>query len=77
VDLHSASTAVYADDRRTSKPGTIASRRRSAGTLDAALALNEAVVPAVNSLDPDRMRWFFKAADYCRVVGRDDEVLAS
>jgi len=39
-----------------------------ASDLDAVLGLNEAVVPAVNSLVPDQMRWFFDHAPYFRVI---------
>ncbi len=53
----------------------LALRDAEARDLDATLVLNEAVVPAVNSLDPDRMRWFFRTADYCRVVNRGGELL--
>lgn len=40
------------------------------GDLDAVLALNEASVPNVNSLDADQMRWFVDNAHYFRVVKR-------
>ncbi len=36
--------------------------------LDAVLALNEAVVPHVNSINQDKMAWFGEFADYFRVA---------
>lgn len=40
----------------------------SEASLEEALALNEASVPAVNSLDLDQMRWFAANAPYFRCV---------
>ena len=50
-------------------------RRPVADDLDAALAINEAVVPAVNSLTAERMTWFFEHAPWVRCAARGDEVL--
>ncbi len=38
--------------------------------------LNEAVTPAVNSLDLEELGWFLQHASYFRVVRRDGELLA-
>jgi hypothetical protein len=42
--------------------------------LDAVLELNESVVPAVNSLSADKMRWFAGIAPYYRVAADDEGV---
>lgn len=42
--------------------------------LDGVLALNEAAVPHVNSLDRDAMLWFSTHAEYFRVAAIDDEL---
>jgi len=44
--------------------------------LDEILSLNEAVVPAVNSIPLEKMRWFAEHAVYFRVATADD-LLAS
>ena len=46
----------------------------SAACLEEILALNEASVPAVNSLDPDQMRWFYDRAPYFRCVHAEDRL---
>jgi hypothetical protein len=38
---------------------------------DAALALNESVIPHVNSIDLDKMAWFAEFADYFRIAELD------
>lgn len=47
-------------------------RRATRDDLEWALALNEAVVPAVNSLSAERMLWFFETAPWFRVVESGD-----
>jgi hypothetical protein len=42
--------------------------------LPQVLAINETVVPAVNSLDAERMQWFFETAPWFRVAEADDAV---
>lgn len=44
--------------------------------LDAALNLNESVVPAVNSIDMEQMRWFANNAAYFRVVMSGEDLAA-
>jgi predicted GNAT superfamily acetyltransferase len=44
--------------------------------IDAALALNQAVVPHVNSINVEKMTWFAEHADYFRVAEGDDRVAA-
>ena len=44
--------------------------------LDAVLSLNEAVVPAVNSITLDEMRWFAGNAAYFRVAADDARIAA-
>lgn len=44
--------------------------------LEQVLRINEAVVPAVNSVDIGQMRWFTRNAAYFRVVTRDGEIAA-
>ena len=44
--------------------------------LDAALNLNESVVPAVNSIDMEQMRWFADNAAYFRVVVSGEDLAA-
>ena len=44
--------------------------------LDAALNLNESVVPAVNSIDMEQMRWFADNAAYFRVVMSGEDLAA-
>lgn len=55
---------------------TIAIRSLDPADLESALAINEAAVPAVNSLTGERMAWFFENAPWLRCAVRDDEVLA-
>ena len=45
-----------------------------AADLDAVLGLNEAVVPAVNSLSKDEMQWFADHAPYFRVIEVGDRI---
>jgi predicted GNAT superfamily acetyltransferase len=47
---------------------TVTIRDVRSDDLDAALALNEAVVPHVNSVSLDKMAWFGDFADYFRVA---------
>lgn len=42
--------------------------------LDAVLELNEAVIPAVNSLSIDKMRWFSDVAAYFRVACENERI---
>ncbi len=42
--------------------------------LDEILILNEDVVPAVNSIPIDKMRWFAEEAAYFRVASTDDRL---
>ena len=42
--------------------------------LDNVLALNEAAVPHVNSLDPEALRWFAANARYFRVATVDEDL---
>lgn len=42
--------------------------------LEATLALNEAVLPHVNSLTLERMSWFAEFADYFRVADEDGKI---
>ena len=42
--------------------------------LSAVGAINEAAVPAMNSLSPERLAWFAREAEYFRVVECDAEV---
>ena len=42
--------------------------------LDAVLSLNEAVVPAVNSIPLEQMRWFAEHAAYFRVAMHEDQL---
>jgi len=42
--------------------------------LEAALALNEGVLPHVNSLTPEKMSWFAEFADYFRVAEQDGKL---
>lgn len=44
--------------------------------LDSVLSLNEAAVPAMNSLTVDEMRWFIEHAAYFRVAETGGEVAA-
>jgi predicted GNAT superfamily acetyltransferase len=46
----------------------------SSADLGAVLDLNEQVVPAVNSLTPDKMRWFEANAPYFRVAVRNQRL---
>ena len=46
----------------------------AANDLDAVLELNEAAVPAVNSLSIDEMRWFADSAHYFRIAVTDERV---
>ena len=51
---------------------TITLRDVGEADLEDVLRLNEASVPAVNSVDLDQMRWFATHAAYFRVAIRDD-----
>ena len=51
---------------------TITLRNVEAGDLESVLRLNEASVPAVNSVDLEQMRWFAANAAYFRVALRSD-----
>lgn len=42
--------------------------------LDAVLELNEAVIPAVNSLNIEKMRWFSEVATYFRVAWENERI---
>ena len=42
--------------------------------LEQVLRINEAVVPAVNSIDLEQMRWFRENAAYFRVGAREEEI---
>lgn len=44
--------------------------------LDAVLALNEAEVPHVGSIDIERLRWFGRYADYFRIIRSHDRLAA-
>ncbi len=44
--------------------------------IDEILRLNESVVPAVNSIPIDKMRWFAEQAAYFRVATADDRLAA-
>lgn len=44
--------------------------------LDAVLALNETVVPAVNSIPIEKMRWFADHAAYFRIANDNDRLAA-
>jgi predicted GNAT superfamily acetyltransferase len=55
---------------------SIVIRKLDAADLKSALAINEAAVPAVNSLSAERMLWFFENAPWLRCAVREDEVLA-
>ncbi len=55
---------------------TLSLRDVTAVDLDADLALNEAVVPAVNRVDIETMRWFADHAAYFRVAGDSDGLSA-
>lgn len=59
-------------------PGmTHSTRDVTVDDLNAVQQLNEAVTPAVNSLDLAELRWFLDNASYFRLVERDDgELLA-
>lgn len=46
-------------------------RDATVGDLEAALELNQSVVPAVNSLSAEQMRWFLEHAHYFRVLHDD------
>ena len=48
----------------------------TAGDLDEILSLNEEVVPAVNSIPFEQMRWFAERASYFRVATADDRLAA-
>ena len=50
-------------------------RQAEAWHLEAALAINEAVVPAVNSLATGQMAWFLDNAPWFRVALGDGEIL--
>ncbi len=57
------------------EPGPIISLRRVEETdLEDVLRLNEAAVPAVNSVDLEQMRWFAVNAAYFGVAVRDGNV---
>ena len=57
------------------EPGpNITLRSVEAADLASALRLNEAVVPAVNSIDLSQMRWFADNADYFGVAVRDGDL---
>lgn len=51
-------------------------RNVSEDDLDAALALNESVVPHVNSIDIGKMAWFARHADYFRVADSNGSMVA-
>jgi hypothetical protein len=48
----------------------------AAEDLDEILTLNEAVVPAVNSIPIEKMRWFAERAVYFRVAVADDRLVS-
>jgi predicted GNAT superfamily acetyltransferase len=57
------------------EPGPIISLRRvEEADLEDVLLLNEAAVPAVNSVDLEQMRWFAANAAYFSVALRDGQV---
>lgn len=57
------------------EPGPIiALRRVEDADLEAVLRLNEAAVPAVNSIGLDQVRWFTTHATYFTVATRDGQV---
>ena len=61
-------------DRDTAHTHRYAIRDVETTDLDAVLALNEAVVPAVNSIDLEQMRWFAGHAEYFRVAASGHEI---
>jgi len=54
---------------------TIVLRKAGGNDLEAVLQLNEASVPAVNSVDIEQMRWFAANAAYFSVVVSNEQVL--
>ncbi len=57
------------------EPGPIITLRKvEESDLGYVLRLNEAAVPAVNSIDLDQMRWFTRNAAYFGVAVRDGDV---
>jgi predicted GNAT superfamily acetyltransferase len=57
------------------EPGPIITLRKvEESDLGYVLRLNEAAVPAVNSIDLDQMRWFARNAAYFGVAVRDGDV---
>lgn len=47
----------------------------STADLERVLAINEAVVPHVNSIDLEQMRWFAKNASYFKVATMDHQLV--
>ncbi len=76
LDVEHGNACLPADSTYT-RGMTQAIRDATANDLAAIQVLNEAVTPAVNSLDLAELRWFLDNASYFRLVEREDgELLA-